>query len=389
MKRAVTKDIVEWYERADDRALLVYGGWCVGKTWSVMDFCEAEGIKYIYVSMEMLDVCSYSMETNSEMIVIDDIYGEEQLRDAYKMVLKLRCEQRLPAYRIIIICSMVKVPDGMIDEGYIKQVKMYPLSYDEFKESVRDSYLADMQKTMSSIDILRLYLAVGGMPECVELLLRKEELSVIREKQLDIIRRICERLGRKRNTDGVKGHKLLSSIAYQAIEDGAGFALCKLHKNARVREYAHIIDELEGCGVIYRINRYNLEQSAHMQTYKLHIVDVGLAGALAHIEVDDILHNEHMLWWRRGYHLWRFVASELLLGGYTDIWDICYWHKQRAKARLPLILVEKISKEVVIINLSMPKAYSYSKSIDAFIEESQDVKVKNISIQNIIDGIFA
>ncbi len=389
MKRAVTKDIVEWYQCADDRVLLIYGGWYVGKTRCVIDFCQDEGIKYTYIPMDRLEGCTGRMEPDSEIMVIDNIEGEKQLRDAYSMVLKLRCEQCLPAYRIILIYSGVNVPDGMIDEAFIQLVKVHSLSYDEFKKAMSDSYLAGMYTTLSSMDILKLYLVVGGMPECVELLIRKEELSAIRHRQLDIIKRIWERVGAKRKTDGAKCHKLLDSIAYQSMEDGAGFSLSRLHKNARAREYAHIIDELQRCGIIYRTGRYDIEQSSHGQAYKLHIVDVGLAGALAGIHEDDILHDEHIQQWRRGYHLWRLVASELVLAGCMDAWDISYWHKQRAKARLPIVLVEKISKEVVVINLPMSKTYSYSRSIDAFIEEYPHAKVKNLSIHNIIDGIFA
>ena len=96
MNRVITKKIVEWYEKQDERILCIYGGRRIGKTWIVKEFCQQYDREYTYISLrdkEMEDIQVKFIGLVAQCL--EFVENDGSLEDRYHALLKyLRTVER-------------------------------------------------------------------------------------------------------------------------------------------------------------------------------------------------------------------------------------------------------------------------------------------------------
>ena len=382
MNRLITKKIVEWYEKQDERILCIYGGRRIGKTWTVKGFCQQYDREYTYISLRDKEIEDIQVKLSSDatFIVLDDINDEAAYIRARRIILKVRGDMALPDYRIIMVGTRILLKENeKCGNDYMYNVAMTPLSLWEFAQAVADRWRTRKLWEMNSRDILDIYLLVGGLPECVELFLREGNFTNVRRKQWQIVTDICAEASKEKDVAYTKEWQIISSILEQEVQGNAGFSLRQVRQTARYREYGGRLEGLLCAGIIHAIKRMDHRSSHRVKDFKLYIFDVGLAGAVAGVDEWSIMKKDRLWSQQNAYLLKTFVIQQFFAEGYEDEWDIKYWHKQRAKAKLPFVFIQKKSGNITVVDIER----MWNRSIHSFFAEYSDAHRENMTINNI------
>ena len=108
---------------------------------------------------------------------------------------------------------------------------------------------------------------------------------------------------------------------------------------------------------------------------------LGLAGAVAGIDERSIMDNDIVWNQYKGYLLKNFIIQEYNSYYYGAGWELRYWHKARAKARLPFVFVNLWTDCIWVIDIEN----MWRKSIASFVAEYLDANRQNMTIQEITE----
>lgn len=400
VERSLTKYIKEWYDDAGKRLLIVAGAGGVGKTWLIDRFCSWQSQECIRLDMKektceelrrreaVERLIKYGenvdriQETEKERLIFaDNVNSKEQLEAFHNLLLKLAGDKVLNKLRVIIVGRVVceKVyrdifKDILTDEE-LTYLRLYPMSFSEFTGVLPASY------RMDAYNMLKIYMIVGGMPECVSLFIENGDLTKVREKQKKMINNIHFSIGCSDVRLLKKCQEVIRSLPAQPWE-GTGFTLRKVNTNARERDYGLAIKLLEDYGIVCRLQRFDGNRKTESKNYKLQLLDVGLYGALSEMN-ERTIYDEEKLFDKTMVTM--FAVQELMAYGINTGWKICYWNGQRIKAKLPIVLGG--GNTLVPVEL-MARENVRSKSLSSFLEKydaSGVVRVLNPLIRGSAD----
>ena len=356
-------ELLEWYDSCDGTILYLSGAQGVGKSWLVDELCSKRQEKYIKVSAEHL---SYDIIKNIGILVIHDINDKRGLDRAIRIILKIRSEAEFKNIRIIVESRFIAGNESMqslLNDNYVKNIRVYPLNISEFASAVTRINAVDER------DIIKLFLYVGGMPECVECFIRTGSLIMVREIQHKIIESIKENCSDK-------SRKILDAISLHIKNGDTSFTYRRLGSNAREREYGNDVRELQNMGIIYKTERFD------DKGFRLYMNDVGLMACMLDIKEYLMIREQEVLEVYDEALVKNFVVQEYNCHTKCDM-HLSYWHRTRAKARLPFVVKEG-ADSVSIINLCI--GVNYSKSVKSFCEKHKVNKIYNIYVDDVSKG---
>ena len=204
MKRKIYQELIDWKNNNIQKPLMVIGARQIGKTYIINEFCKNEFENYIYINLlensEIIKIFKEEINTldkfkkmkiyldidinlENTIIFFDEVQESEELISA----LKYFNESEEP-FKIICAGSLLGVKlkrmHSSFPVGKVKMLNMYPMDFEEFLMANGSSALIDEIKNCyknniamnsvlhnKSLDLYRLYLCVGGMPESINNLL--------------------------------------------------------------------------------------------------------------------------------------------------------------------------------------------------------------------------
>lgn len=321
-KRKAYKQLLEWKEKyANNYALLIEGARRVGKTTIAEEFAKNEYKSYILID--------FSKITNEELACFDDInnldmfflrlqvikginlfkhesiiiFDEIQLfpkaRQAIKHLVKDGRYHYIETGSLISIKKNIK--DILIPSEEMK-IQVYPMDYEEFCEAIGKNYsiLEQIYKLDKSVgqqvnrklmQDLRLYMAIGGMPQAVQSYLNGDNFAMIDKVKRQIIS-LYEDDFKKIDPSGTIS-TIYHSIPAQLSKDTKKYRLSSITKKRNSSKTERMIYELiDSKTVLPAYNCTNptvsLSLSKDLDSYKLYIADIGLFVTLMFIDRPSI-----------------------------------------------------------------------------------------------------
>lgn len=217
-ERKVYKKLVDWKKNyANNYAVMLEGARRVGKSTIAKNFAQNEYKSYIMldfsnVSKKILNIFEDITDLNmfflrlqletgvtlyekESLIIFDEVQLFPKARQAIKHLVNDGRYHYLETGSLISIKKNVK--DILIPSEEMK-IQVYPMDYEEFSLATNNNYnlLREMSKTNKGVgqDInrklmrnLRIYMAVGGMPQAVEAYIRGDNFVVIDQIKRQII----------------------------------------------------------------------------------------------------------------------------------------------------------------------------------------------------------
>lgn len=317
-KRKVYAELKAWKDNyADKYAALLEGARRVGKSTIVEHFAQSEYRSYILIdfskiSQEMIEcfddiynpdmfflrmqaLTGVDLYKGESVIIFDEVQLFPKARQAIKHLVKDGRYHYIETGSLISIKKNVK--DILIPSEEMK-IQVYPMDYEEFCDAVGYNYslLQNLYEKKDPVGQginrklmrdIRIYMAVGGMPQAVEAYINGENFSMIDQVKRQIIG-LYEDDFKKIDPSG-KLSAIYHSIPAQLAKGTRKFRISSAvgqRKNAKNENM--IYDLIESKTILPSFNstdpRVSISQTKDFDCYKLYIADTGLFVTLMFID---------------------------------------------------------------------------------------------------------
>ena len=327
MVREVTKSIKAWLEE-DTQILCILGGPFVGNTWLVTN--------------------AFDKNDYNNLVIVDNVNSYED----FQIVLKNKeNDKRYVIIGRLSVEGCKKIVQPIVDDKSIKYVYVMPLTFKEFKIAMPKTY------NLSQLDALKIYIQVGGLPEIVKKFFDTGDISKVRRRHSYLFEKIKAGLS-------YKERQILDATIAQEVSDNPGFIFREISAGAREREYGDSIRTLLDKGLIYKIDRFDYKKETKAHKYKFIFYDIGMWSAIYKKKAFD------------DNSLYSFYLRELLYYVNGKDYNIFYWIKQRAKARLSIVLEKCMTKKQMLIPVVITKKENtVPRNVQSFQKEYEETDV--------------
>lgn len=373
MERNLLNKLLKWKEMPNRKPLIIRGARQTGKTWLMREFGNKAFKKMVYVNFENeprfrdLFIKDYNtariismLELHlNEKIDAEDtllIFDEIQAVDGGLTSLKYFCEEA-PQYAIVAAGSLLGISlhaNQSFPVGKVEFLDLYPMTLEEFmcaagKKMLWDAMVAqewDMVATFHDelLQMLRIYMYVGGMPEVVKQWVDNQDFFAVREKQQNILRSYVADFSKHIPDDQVpRVNMVWDSLPAQLAKENKKFIYGIIRDGARAKDFELAIMWLYNCGLVLKSHRVKvpimpLKAYQDFQTFKLFMVDVGLLGAAVGLQTQMLLEGNRLFTEFKGALAEQYVMQELSAQNFDYIG---YWTNERSTAEVDFVIQHK------------------------------------------------
>lgn len=424
MKRKIYEDLLKWKNTESKIPLMVVGARQIGKTYIINEFCKKEFKKYIYINLletpEIVSIFSRDInimekfkrmeifldtkiDIENTVIFFDEVQESEDIISA----LKFFCESE-EKFKIICAGSLLGVKINRFKKsfpvGKVRILNMTSMDFEEFLMANENFMLIDeiynsYNKMMpidnvlhnKLIELYKMYLCVGGMPEAVKDIINKKMNILEFNKNIasDIIISYLNDMNKYvvSNAESIKIEAIYKSIPTQLSNPSNKFQYSKLNKNARSRDYIEPLNWLISSSMIYKSNlikniQIPLKGFIDENCFKLYLSDVGLLTSLLGVKYNDIILDNLEIY--KGIITENYVATQFV----SNKNDLYYWSSSN-KAEIDFLLYN--DDGIIPVEVKANKNIK-SKSLNMYIEKfkpkySIRISNKNFGIENGIKSV--
>lgn len=344
MRRDIYIQLEQWKESKRRKPLIVNGARQVGKTYALKHFGNSSYKRIAYLNFEKDEkACQYFNETldpkqlikilslhTSVEIDADTLLIFDEIQECPKALnsLKYFCEEASD-YHIAAASSLlgVKMTKGF-PVGKVNFLHLYPLTFFEFLVALGQSKLRQHLEEYNTYDpialpiheklmqLLKLYLYMGGMPEVVAEYAKTENLNIVREIQLEILNAYENDFAKHAPAhDVMKIMTVWKQVHRQLAKENKKFIFAAIRKSARGRDYEEAIQWLTDAGLIHKSYlvpspKFPLSTYADDNIFKIFLADVGLLGAQSHLAPQTLLEGDLLFTEFKGALTENYVIQE-------------------------------------------------------------------------------
>ncbi len=361
MERKIYKELLNWKNTGMKKPLMVVGARQIGKTYIINEFCNKEFEEYIYINLleenEIVKIFEEKINTQEKFnrlkIYLDkDInlektiifFDEVQVCEEIISSLKFFNESPEP-YKIICAGSLLGVKlkrmKTSFPVGKVKMINMYPLDFEEFliangsralRDEIEKCYTNNIPMDSvlhnKALNLYRLYLCIGGMPEAVKNFLDngkdilKFDKSIIEDIYISYLNDMNKYVTNK--FEATKIESIYKSIPSQLGNQSNKFQYGKISSNARKRDYETALEWLLSSTMIHKCTILNKIEIPPLgfaieDHFKLYLSDVGILLNMLQIKYNDIILDNLLQY--KGIIAENYVATQLVANGQK----LMYW----------------------------------------------------------------
>ena len=368
MERKIYQELINWKNTDMQKPLMIIGARQIGKTYIINEFKN-----YIYINLlehsEIIKIFKEEINTSEKykrmkiyldedidvqntIIFFDEIQESEELISALKYF-----NESLEPFKIICAGSLLGVKlkrmHSSFPVGKVKMLNMYPMDFEEFLVADRKQSLIDEIKkcyennlAMDSVlhnkalDLYRLYLCVGGMPEAINNLITnnndilKFDKSIIEDIYQSYLNDMNKYVDNKYEASKIES--IYKSIPSQLGNQSNKFQYGKISSNARKRDYETALNWLLSSTMVHKcpiLNKVEIPPLGFIidDHFKLYLSDVGILLNILQVKYNDIILDNLLQY--KGIIAENYVAIQLLANNI----NLMYWESGN-KAEVDFIL---------------------------------------------------
>ncbi|MBP5363299.1 MAG: ATP-binding protein [Ruminococcus sp.] len=271
MKRKMYDYLVEWKKRTNGTsALLVQGARRVGKSYIVEEFAKAKYKSYILIDfnkadeavkdiflhdLDNMDILFQKLSTiynkklypRESLIIFDEVQLFPRARSAIKYLVE---DGRYDYIETGSLISIRKNVEGILIPSEEDTVNMYPMDFEEFLWALDNDTMYPLivecfnnRKPLGqalhrkAMDLFRLYLIVGGMPQAVKTYADTKDFDSVDTVKRRILKLYREDIRKHAIGYEMKVEAIFDEIPSQLQNQNQHFKLSSLEKGARFDNY--------------------------------------------------------------------------------------------------------------------------------------------------------
>ena len=373
MKRKIYEKLIEWKNTDMTKPLMIIGARQIGKTYIIDEFCKKEFKNYIYINLfeqpEIVKIFKLEISTaekfrrmqiylDTEIDIENTIIFFDEIQESEELIstLKYFNESEQP-FKIICAGSLLgaklKRMHSSFPVGKVKMLNMYPMDFEEFLmangnlaliDEIRNCYnnLTPMDTVLHNkiLELYKLYLCVGGMPEAVKNLLVNDKNILRFDKSIieDIYQSYLSDMNKHIDNkfEASKIERIYKSIPSQLGNQSNKFQYGKLSNDARKRDFAEPLNWLLSSTMIHKcvlLNKVEIPPLGFVidDHFKLYLSDVGILLNMLKVKYNDVI-LDNLLQYKR-IIAENYVATQLVANNIPLI----YWESGN-KAEVDFIL---------------------------------------------------
>ena len=275
MYRKISDDLHNWKNSAYRKPLILQGARQVGKTYSILEFAKNNYDNVAYVNFEYDENAKKLFESGfdpAKLIARLQVFTRQTITKARTLLFFDEVQQCPPAltslkyfsefapdYHVVAAGSLlgvaVSIERHSFPVGKIDRLTMYPMDFEEFLLATSnmdtESAYADMIKKCFNdnspmdpiyherlIELYRLYLLIGGMPECVMKYTATKNPDLIRVTQNTILNDYLDDMSKYNSNGEIKKTRLTyNSITVQLSKPNTRFQYKLIKSGGRAAEF--------------------------------------------------------------------------------------------------------------------------------------------------------
>lgn len=317
-KRKAYDKLVQWKtDYAQNYAVLLEGARRVGKStiaeqfarneyrsYILIDFSKASNeIKSCFDDINDLDMFFLRLQAltgvnlykEESVVIFDEVQLFPKARQAIKHLVK---DGRYHYIETGSLISIKKNVENILIPSEEMKIEVYPMDYEEFCWATNQNFdmlkkIYDMNKSIGQevnrklMRDIRVYMAVGGMPQAVEAYTAGQNFSMIDQIKRQII--VLYEDDFKKIDPSDRLSSIYHSIPAQLSKEAKRYSLSKtLGRRKNEKDDSLIYDLIDSKTVIASYNstdpRVSLSLTKDLSSYKLYIADTGLFVTLMFID---------------------------------------------------------------------------------------------------------
>ena len=395
LKRKIDAYIRHYYATTK-HALLVTGARQTGKTYSIREFGKSfksfveinfidrpEAVGVFKGAKSSADI----LIRLSAMTAVPLIKGEtliffDEVQQCPEIVTAVKFLVDEGSYRYILSGSLlgVELKDLRSDPvGYMGVKDMYPLDFEEFIScvGVGDNVIQALRTAWETgmpvddfihsriMELFRLYLVVGGMPEAVNKYIATNNLQEVMAIQKDIIQLYKRDISKYDAGNKLYIEEIFSLIPPELNTKNKRFILKRLNENAKFSHFQNSFLWLKNAGVALPV--YNVEEpkvplllARSRNLFKLFQSDVGLLAAQYSEGIQlRVIKGDKDINFGAIYE--NAVAQELVTHGIEP-----YYYNNKKRGELDFVI--ELGGEVLPIEVKSGKDYSVHRALSNIMD---------------------
>lgn len=387
LRRKIEDKIKDFLTNNNKMAMLVTGARQTGKTFSIRKVgkeCFKHFVEINFINQpELLKLFSDFKSADDILLKLSAIYGEnlvkgktliffDEVQECKEIVTAIKFLVDEGSYRYVLSGSLlgVELRDiRSIPVGYMSTINMYPLDFEEFSLAIgvgadvisklRESF--DLKTKVDDfihkrmLDLVKLYLMIGGMPAVVQKYIDTNKLNIVADYQNAIINLYKKDISRYDPEHKLLLDEIFNLIPSELNAKNKRFIVKNLNENKNFIRHENSFLWLKDAGVAIPV--FNVEEprsplllSKQRNLFKLFLNDVGLlACQYARDFQIRILSDELNV--NFGSVFENFVAQELTAHGFDQL----FYFNSKRQGELDFVIEHKDS--VIPLEIKSGKDY--------------------------------
>lgn len=363
MRRNIDKELLKWKKDPERKALLVRGARQVGKTYSVrklgetfkyfleINFEEIPDAKIFFERTrnpdELCEKLSIYFDTpiipGETLLFLDEIQActgaLKSLRFFYEKMPRLH----VAAAGSLLEFALEEIPSFGV--GRITSIFMYPMNFSEYLIASGSENLAKLIDRSSpqnpidplihrkTLDRLKIFLVIGGMPEVVAAYLKHKDIARCQKVLDDLVTSIVDDFVKYKKRAPV--HKLKEVFYSTVHQTGSKFKYSNVSPpDGSTSGYKEALDLLIKSGIAYKIYHSSaqglpLGAQINVKKFKILPLDTGLYQRILGLDLSEHIISDFSSLINRGHLSELFVGTELISHQSPFLHpQLYYWHRE-------------------------------------------------------------
>jgi predicted AAA+ superfamily ATPase len=416
MNRKIDEDLLAWMRENDRKPLLLRGSRQVGKSRTVRHLAEQfehfleinfeldkhardlfakSDLSPEKLCQELAAIYEIPIITGKTLLFLDEIQGSLPAISSLRFFYEKYRELHIIAAGSLLEFALQELSSFGV--GRVRSMFMHPMNFHEFLNACGHSLLLQAIQNSNcknslpesvhkkTIELMRRFLIIGGMPEVVSAYVNKNDLLECQRILDDLIISI--------RSDFAKYRERVPTLQISAVFDsvvtqmGKKFVYANASKDYVHRQLKEGLELLKMAGLVIPVihsaaNGLPLGAEIDAKKQKILLLDTGIFQRLLGLPLNDLLISDDFSLINKGNIAELFVGLELLKSGSCyEQKTLYYWHRESKSSNAEVDFVLQIKQNIVPIEVKS-NAKGAMRSMHLFLEEKNSAFGIRTSLEN-------
>lgn len=402
LRRKITKELESWKSDPVRKSLVVQGARQVGKTYSIRQFGKSSVYEdFIEINFKetpsAVDIFSGDLNVDSLLMALRFRFPEKRLtpektlifldeiQECPEAITSLKFWSQDQRYDVIASGSLLGIDYKRASSypvGYVDFVKMQALDFEEFlwNYGITEDLINTLRESFESrrkmpdsvhrqmMEIFRFYVAVGGMPEVVDVFLGTKDFSSVDRIQRSILTGYQYDIAHYATAEEkIKAEKCFLSLGKQLLDkENHKFQYKEVEKGGRAQKYFSSVEWLEHAdmaSVCRRVTamKYDLNDYARNDFFRLYVTDISLLMAMRDFSLKQQIVENTVSGNTKGGIYEAVIADMLSKKGY----ELFFYKNETTRKELDFL----IQKEGKVIPVEVKSANARANTLNDMLRK--------------------